>query len=120
MDLSHLVISTWAEVAVTPETGPSMLDLDTQMHLRSDNPLLVEVVSMAEVEEEVEEILAFDADPQTIATRSDLEIDHHRLQGGEAYLVATGMTGVQRDAKMIAGLIAMTVSVSPIVSDGTL
>jgi hypothetical protein len=97
-----------------------MLDLVTQMYLRSDNLLLVEVVSMVEVEEEVEETLAFDADPQTIATRSDLEIDHHRLQGGEAYLVATETTGVQRDVKMTAGSIAMTVSVSLIVSDGTL
>jgi hypothetical protein len=120
MDLSRLVISTWAEAAVIPETGPSMLDLVTQMHLRSDNLLLVEVVSMAEVAEEVEETLVFDADPQTIATRSDLETDHHHPQGGEVYLAVTGMTGVQRDEKMTDGLIAMIVSASLIVLDGIL
>ena len=117
MDPFRLAISTWAGVAATPETGPLMPDLVTRMLRHSDNPHSVEAGSTAEVEEGVEATLASAVDPQTTATRSDLETDHHLRQGGEAYLEVTGMTGVQRDAKTTAGSTVMTVSVSLIGSD---
>jgi hypothetical protein len=118
MDLSLLVISIWVEVAVTPGTDPSMLDLATQTYRHSDSLHSVEVVSTAEVEEGAEETLASEtvAALQTTETHSDLEIDHRPLDG-EAYLATTEMIGVPRDARMIVGLIVMIASVSLIVSE---
>lgn len=97
-----------------------MPDPVTRTLLHLDNPHSAEVGLTAEAEEGVEATLASAVDLQTTATHSDLAIGHHLLQGGEAYLEATGMTGVQRDAKTTAGSIVMTVSVSLIGSDGSL
>ena len=58
MDLSHLAISTWAGVAVTLETDPSMPDPATRMHLLLDSRHSAEVDSMAEAEEGVQATLA--------------------------------------------------------------
>jgi len=52
------VILTWAEAAVTPETGLLMPDLVTRTRLRLDNLHSAEVVSTAEVEEGAEVISA--------------------------------------------------------------
>lgn len=118
MDLFRLVISTWVEVVATREMDPSMLDLATRMHHHLDSLHSVGVVSTVEVEEGAEEILVSEtaAALQTTETHSDLGTDH-RLLDGEACLAMTGMIGVPKDARMIVGSIAMTASVSLIVSE---
>lgn len=119
MGLYRLVISTWVEVVATREMDPSMLELATRMHHHLDSLHSVGVVLTAEVEEGVEEILVSvtAAALRTTETHSDLGTDH-RPPDGEAYLAMTGMIGDPKDAKMIAGSIAMTASVSLIVSEG--